>query len=512
MIEKTSTPQSKKIIRNVFIAVFLVTLSVTGCVNHEMKKFRGTFSEKAYIDDIQPLKGTYIIKNVHVLSEDGASMRNNQQVLISGHQIEAIAPIIKAPAEQVVDGGGMFLIPGLMDGHVHISENPNNLLLNLANGVTHIRDMGGNAYHLNLKKEEATFPLRPMLFTTTEKVYSCGGIKAWFIEWTRTRICMGSVKEAEKIVSEAKADGFDALKVGNGLEAEHYWALLKAAKSADLGVTGHIPSTITLEQFLESGQYESAHVEEFTKVMIREFGWINAETEGEFIEHVKRRSFEIAPIIQKKGMAVTSVIWLMESLPQQKFNLEGFLKTIELEYMDPAKVEGTRLARGWLPGHHSYAVDDAVMNDPERRKLSEIFWRNYVKAIHIMTKALIDEHVILMAGTDAITTGAVPGFALHDELESLVKVGMSPAQSLQSATRVPGKWLGNKTGQMKNGYKANLVLLRKNPLTDIRHTRSIESVIINGQLLNRQQLDTILERIRMANNETRTIDISDYQK
>jgi imidazolonepropionase-like amidohydrolase len=94
----------------------------------------------------------------------------------------------------------------------------------------------------------------------------------------------------------------------------------------------------------------------------------------------------------------------------------------------------------------------------------------------------------LMAGTDANTAGVVPGFSLHDELSSMTDAGLSSAQSLRSATAAPAEHMNEKTGRIAPGYRADMVLLRANPLDDIANTRAIEGVIVDGRFLDRNEL------------------------
>ena len=84
---------------------------------------------------------------------------------------------------------------------------------------------------------------------------------------------------------------------------------------------------------------------------------------------------------------------------------------------------------------------------------------------------------------------------------------MSHSQALLSATTVPANWMQEKSGQIKVGYSADLLILNKNPLEDIRNSKEIDTVIIDGRVLNRQKLDAMLKAVKDANDKSRTIDI-----
>ena len=100
---------------------------------------------------------------------------------------------------------------------------------------------------------------------------------------------------------------------------------------------------------------------------------------------------------------------------------------------------------------------------------------------------LLDANVDIVLGTDA---GAVPdhffGYTGHRELEIFVRLGMTPMQAIVAATSKPAQRLGlEDLGLLQPGYSADLVVLDKNPLNNIRNTRSISLVFLNGRILDR---------------------------
>jgi imidazolonepropionase-like amidohydrolase len=115
------------------------------------------------------------------------------------------------------------------------------------------------------------------------------------------------------------------------------------------------------------------------------------------------------------------------------------------------------------------------------------------------TKTLAEHHVPLLAGSDTYGM-AIVGFSLHREMQLLQQSGLSPYQILLAATVTPARYLGNEgmEGTIAEGKNANLVLLRNNPLEDIRHTQSIEAVMKKGRLFGRDELDGMLKEVRDA--------------
>ena len=112
--------------------------------------------------------------------------------------------------------------------------------------------------------------------------------------------------------------------------------------------------------------------------------------------------------------------------------------------------------------------------------------------------------VTLLAGTDVSVYPRIPGFMLHDELETLVDCGLTPAEALQTATVISARFLTRERdlGSIEAGKMADIVLLNENPLEDIRNTRKLWSVVFGGKLLQRPDLDHLLgeaERLAAAN-------------
>ncbi len=116
------------------------------------------------------------------------------------------------------------------------------------------------------------------------------------------------------------------------------------------------------------------------------------------------------------------------------------------------------------------------------------------------TRDLKDAGVKLLAGTDMPQAFVYPGFSLHEELELLVRSGLTPLEALRAATYNPAEFLGalDSLGTVTQGKVADLVLLDADPLTDIRNTRRISAVIANGRLFDRAARAQLLKRVETA--------------
>ena len=491
------------------IILFALLIGAFIWADNELNKVLGKSTNVINISSIVKPSTITIIKNVNVLAEDCSYFIKNQDVTIKDGMIIQLGEnkILDSTAA-VIDGKDKFLIPGLIDSHVHLKESKNDLFLYLINGVTYVREMAGSPVILEWRKAIQKTGLGPRMFIASPPIFSESGLTGYYYSWTRHSINYSTKNDAEKAISKISEQGYDAVKMYGFVNPDMFKATIESAKKHNIPVIGHIP-LVNLDTFYHSGQVEAAHIEELTVKTIDDFGKSISKNPEEYLKFLKVNSMHIAKKMKENNISVTSTVWLCESFPGQRFDLKSKLKETALKYVNPKIIEGTMLYKlGWLPGTNGYEYDGK--EDQSAKKLSQTFWNTYVQAIHIMTRALVDNKVVIMAGTDSNVATVVPGFSLHNELESLSKAGMTNAKVLYSATVAPSTWMNSNTGKIKTGYRSDLVLLTKNPLEDIKNTKTIEYVFFNKYKINKSQIETILKAIEDANNENRSIKIKEY--
>jgi imidazolonepropionase-like amidohydrolase len=106
----------------------------------------------------------------------------------------------------------------------------------------------------------------------------------------------------------------------------------------------------------------------------------------------------------------------------------------------------------------------------------------------------------VLAGTDTFDAFVLPGVSLHQELDLLVRAGLTPLEAIQSATRAAAEYRGTSAteGTIASGKRADLVLLDADPLADIANLSRVHAVMIGGRLLSRRDLDPLLVQVRTA--------------
>ena len=461
----------------------------------------------------RPVTGKMAIVHTNILSIAGDSFVTDQTLIFNQKEILAINQDSTFDVDtRVIDGKGKYLIPGLVDSHVHLFKSKNDLLLYLVNGITGIREMKGRAFHLAWRDSIRRGHLGPRMFVASEKLQSYKRMTGVFNKWARGDLNVKYTQPKEELLNSLEEEGYDAIKLGSHLSAEDYRLIQEASEDLSIPIVGHIPYSMEFEDFWKSNQYEVAHIEEFVKALINSYyeQGLN-DTDTLLLDYVSEQAPLVSQKMVDRDIAVVSTLWLMESLLPQKLALDSLLQAVELSYVNPGLVEGTPMTKralGWLPEMNLYRMPKDLSEEEKTGRLS--YWAQYIEAHHLLLASMLEKEVRILAGTDANLPVVVPGFSLHDELESLVKGGMSPLQALQSATLIPNEWMGIKSGKITRGYIPDLLILEGNPLENIRNTRSICGVVAHGKYFDRGLLDEMLSELKRINGQSRRKDISPW--
>lgn len=465
------------------------------------------------------------ITHVSVLSPDGTEMLTDRTVLIREGKIASISRGDDVPdGMSLIDASGKFLIPGLVDSHVHVQRSPNDLLLYVANGVTQIRSMGGSEADLELRDEIENGRIGPHFYVSSPTMNSAEGfskagsiptwipkpIVIWFIETIYNTHSTANAEEAAKDARSFINRGYDGIKLYGFLNMESHRAILDVAEELNVPTVAHLPDAMPLSELRTTKLREIAHIEEIVKALLNEFGDFNSQGGKAFLKFVESRKGEIVADLVANDIAVQSTLWFSENVDNQVFDLENAIAGIQLEYANPGIVEGSAaLGFGWLPGSNKFQA--YAGDSPEKIASNHDFWDAREEAHRILLRAMVEAGGTILAGTDANGWLTVPGFSLHDEMQSLHRAGMTAAKALYAATAAPAGRINNNAGIIDVGRRADLVLLNGNPLVDIENTSAISAVILSGRVLDRVRLDAMLEAVKAANAASRSFDLSLYQ-
>jgi imidazolonepropionase-like amidohydrolase len=187
---------------------------------------------------VAPQAQPLVITGVNVVDVIDGQILSNSTVTISGDAILTVAQNAAPPENsRIVNGQGKFLIPGLWDMHAHIgATGETSLQLNVANGVTGIRDMGSDL-DLILRLREATSTGRVL----GPRIFAAGPILDNAPADWPFRMRVKTPEEGRDAVQMLKRRGVDLIKVHDNTPRDVYFAIAEEAKRQNLPVAGHVP-------------------------------------------------------------------------------------------------------------------------------------------------------------------------------------------------------------------------------------------------------------------------------
>lgn len=406
------------------------------------------------------------LTRVTVIDATGSPAKLGMTVVVAGGQIAAVgrAGAVRVPkGARVIDARGKYLIPGLWDMHAHLqAAGAESLPLFVANGVTGTRDMGAELeFILGLRRRVASGAvLGPRIVAAGPMLDDAP--PGWPF---RLRVTNGA--EAREAVRLLKSKGVDFVKVHARLPREAYFAAADEAKRQGLPFAGHVPEGVSSAEAAAAGQKSIEHLAEYG--LLFECAARPGVQLGQVAEaYSPERCRALFDLFGQSGTRHTPTLAFLNILPkapaeiEKEFRAKGYLRYV-----------GPTLMRFWAEGER--------LSPPPPEQVRRELARANVKAAEAVGE-MSRRGVKILAGCDAL----VPGFCLHDELELLVRAGLSPMQALQAATRNPAEFLGRQDefGTVEEGKAADLVLLEADPLENIANTRKISAVVLGGRLID----------------------------
>jgi len=382
-----------------------------------------------------PSQKSLVLTDVTVIDGTGAAIRPNSAVIITGNRIDSIVDSRRSESfpkgARVIRAAGKFVIPGLWDMHVHLSAE--HLPLFVAYGVTGVRDMGNKLSDVDSWRAQIADGT-----LIGPSILRVGPILNGQV-FGPTHVEIRNESEARAAVRLLQHVGVDAIKLHKMLSREAYLGLSDEAKKLEIPFVGHIPVTVTAKEASDAGQASFEHMETLFEGNAPLMG---DQTPALFERFVKNGNAFTPTLINYRGSA------------------------------EPANID-----------------PELLKQYPDMPAGRQRIFKQFLALLGEMNKS----GVTLMTGTDLGSKWISPGSSLHDELAIFVEAGLTPMQALQAATRNPARFLRVEAGTVEAGKSANLVLLDANPLDDIRNTRRISAVILNGKLLEKPRLQELLQ-------------------
>lgn len=442
-----------------------------------------------------------VIRNVTLIDMTDAKPKQNMTVIVSGNRIAKIGKNIKIPkAAEIVDAAGKFLMPGLWDNYTFTLEAEKNnypfFAMMIANGVTGVRDVGTSFDLTEAAKLRGDINAGKIL---APRLFYAGTVLQSEIpprksnRWTGISTIVKTKEEAEKAVAALALAGVDHIKTEKRISPEILKAIITAAHKYKLPVVSVPPSFVIdasndrldcIEHFAEFFRETSNKRDEYyalyrdhkidsmtTDENYALFGTM--ETDQPYYEKTLETLARNKTCVVTNSAQTNTFIGDYELVDntRRRFKIKK-----QLEELDAAIVERDRQIRN----------QDYRMSDQNRRR--------HLREILELHRA----GIIFLAGTQSsYDADGTPGLILHDELAIFVLAGLSPFEALKTATVNPAIFMRRTKdlGTIEKNKLADLILLDANPLSDISNTRKINAVVVNGKLLDRKDLNEMLDKI-----------------
>jgi imidazolonepropionase-like amidohydrolase len=401
----------------------------------------------------QSSRNSVALVGARVIDGTGAAPIANATLLLDNGRVERIGPTasLKVPAGATrIDMAGKFIIPGLINSHGHLNGGDpslpaydqiiQQLRLYPRFGVTTVYALGDDGKEsVRVSGENDREPL------TRARLFAAGG-----------RVTAKTAEDARRLIGERHAAGVHIIKTGmngnaNDMAPETYTALIDEAHKRNLRVTSHLFNLNDAKALVGAGLDVIAH-------SVRD-----QDVDSAFIAELKRRNVGYIPTLTR--------------------DLSVFQYTSAPDYLtDPFFLRGEPLFR-----HQIERVKDPALHaKTQASQGAQNARKGFDQALRNL-KLLSDGGVMIAMGTDSGTgLGRWQGYFEHVEMELMVKAGMTPMQTLVASTGNAAKVMriDSQLGTLQPGKKGDFIVLTADPLVDIKNTRTIESVWIDGHRLD----------------------------
>ncbi len=428
-------------------------------------------AENDYLADIaRHLSHSYdtvLLKGGNVVDVLQGTLLSNTDVLLTKGKITAVGPKLVAPAgAKVVDAAGKTLVPGLWDMHGHLSKNDG--LLNIAAGVTSVRDIGNS--HDNIMEIAGLFNSDQLIgnrvyragFFDKQSEYSAG-------------LSVNSLVEAHKKIDWFADNGYLQIKIYSSIDPSWVKPIAEHAHRRGMRLSGHVPAFMTARQAVEQGFDEIQHVnmlflnflagtEVDTRTQLR-FSLVGEKASS--LDLTSKPVKDFIQLLADKQITVDPTVATFRSL------LLGANKQIDPEFASVA---------AHLPPAVVRQLKGAVMN--VAADMVPVYQQS-ADALVKMVKVLYDAGVPIVPGTDHIA-----GFTLHRELELYAKAGIPPLDVLRIASLESAKLVGAAyySGSISVGKNADLLLVDGDPTKNMADIRKVALVFKGGHYYKPDEL------------------------
>jgi imidazolonepropionase-like amidohydrolase len=418
-----------------------------------------------------------LFQHASVFDSETGKVIPDQDVFVADERITEVRSssgalyACSAICPQVIDATGKTLLPGLWDMHAHVGDNDG--LLNLAAGVTSVRDLANDTDSLLARRQRIIDGKE-----IGTRIVLAGIIDGPGPYQGPTKVLVATEAEARAAVDNYKRLGYVQIKIYSSVKPELVPAIIDEAHKNGLRVSGHIPAEMTASQCVELGYDEIQHV---NFLILNFFPNVkNTNTIARLVEPAK-----LGATLDLNSPPVQSFIKLLQN---HHTKLDLTLSVFEDQYLNRAGhiPVGFQPVANRLPPQIRRGLLSQGLTPPDG--MDETYRKSFAKMLEL-TGLLYRSGIPIEAGTDNMA-----GFALEHELELEVQAGIPPAQVLQNATLNAARImsLDKDLGSIDPGKLADMVLIDGNPTTNISDIRKTVVVVKDGIVYKPAELYTEL--------------------
>ena len=370
---------------------------------------------------------TYVFQGANVIAMEADQVLTEQSVVVADGRITAIGPAgeVAVPSGAIViEAAGRYLMPGLAEMHGHVPGDDDQqyledvLFLYVANGVTTVRGMQGRTGHLELRALIARHEIVGPRFITSGPALNGDAVNG--------------PGEARQFVLEQAEAGYDFIKLLRGLSRAEFDAAVQAAAEAGTHLAGHVSEDVGVGRALEARQATIDHLDGFPQYLLPESVDRSTVDPGFYgvnlLDLIDEDRIELlAREARVAGVWIVPTNTMIANVALSTPSAAELAARPQMAYLPPA------LVQGWVESKER-RVGDINSRPGDGQRLVELR--------HRIVKALHDEGVGLLLGSDAPQTFNVPGFSLQRELSAMVDAGLSPYEALRMGTVAPAEFFG----------------------------------------------------------------------
>jgi imidazolonepropionase-like amidohydrolase len=431
------------------------------------------------ITSMEAKSETLVFNHVNVIPMDKEQVLYDHRVIVIDNKIISIEPAsskLNIKPDRIIESAGQFMIPGLSDTHYHqngysIEADDLQYKLLVANGITSVLSMGewGGQDTIAIRKRANQISTLSPFFATVGPQLDANNIK--------------TSKDAIKMVQYHEDRGYDFIKIHGNIANDAYLTLLDEAEKAGIPTLGHTQRDKPFELALRMASI--VHAEDIVMAF-------SDEANLTIVDMDEILAKEIATQVKDSGIYVAPTLATVSMI--QDFTVAERFKVLKAreinKYLPKSAIE-------WWTG-----PDGSYQQEFFQTQLGLDYINKVINGTRLLTTALHQAGVPLLIGSDNFGM-QVTGFSLHEDMEHLQSVGVPAYHILRAATVISARFLKRSAsaGTINEGKNAQFVLLNKNPLVDIKNTRSIVGVMLKGKWYNRQALDQMLLEVELAYNK-----------